>query len=102
MEFRDEEAAPCSGLCPKAALTHSRLQKPLLQSRPKKCPNLLFPQERFRKACGTDFNQQESPESGVLSALGPSAGAGSPGKPRGRDDAIPRHARTGRPSFAVY
>lgn len=29
----------------RAALTHSRLQKPLLESMPQKCPNLIFPLE---------------------------------------------------------
>lgn len=78
-------------------------RQPLLESVPKKCPNLISPQEKGSKSpCGTDFNQQECPESGLFTALSPSAGAGSPGKPWGRDDAIPRHARTGRPSCAVY
>lgn len=102
MEFKDEEAASCSGPCSKAALTHSRLQKPLLESRPKKCPILLFPQETGSEKPVAQILTSKSPESGVFTALSPRAGAGSPGKPRGRDDAIPRHARTGRPSFAVH
>lgn len=99
MEFKNQEAAPWFGPCSKAALT---LQAGI--SAPKTPKSHLSPRNRLRKHRGTHLNQQESLAHPAqdCSVPEPRAGAGSPGKLQGRDDAIPRHARAGSPRFAVY